>query len=104
MERITDVTDDVELAAALGSDEVGIARLRGALGGRSNEILRDMIAHDCDLFVRLLDGSFREYQRSGGAVVAGDRSARLAGPADLLRVVEQPLAREPARRLRACPR
>src|ERR1700753_965126 len=23
-----------------------------------------MIAHDCDLFVRLLDGSFSEYQRS----------------------------------------
>ena len=28
------------------------------------DILADMIAHDCDLFVRLLDGSFREYQRS----------------------------------------
>ncbi|HEX3477756.1 MAG TPA: hypothetical protein VHT91_22195 [Kofleriaceae bacterium] len=61
--RITDVTDDDALAAALG-DAAAVARLRGALGPRSSDILRDMIAHDCDLFVRLLDGSFREYQRS----------------------------------------
>ncbi|MGE0872452.1 MAG: hypothetical protein AB7P03_28110, partial [Kofleriaceae bacterium] len=61
--RIDDVTDDVALAGALG-DDVAVARLRGALGPRSSDILRDMIAHDCDLFVRLLDGSFREYQRS----------------------------------------
>ncbi len=61
--RITDVGDDAALAAALG-DAAAVARLRGALGPRSNDILRDMIAHDCDLFVRLLDGSFREYQRS----------------------------------------
>ncbi len=61
--RISDVADDAALAAALGTDEVGVARLRGALGPSSNDILRDMIAHDCDLFVRLLDGSFREYQR-----------------------------------------
>src|SRR5688572_5417911 len=62
--RINDVTDDAAIAAALGSDEAGVARLRGALGPSSDQILRDMIAHDCDLFVRLLDGSFREYQRS----------------------------------------
>ena len=61
--RITDVDDDEALAAALG-DAAAVARLRGALGPRSSVILRDMIAHDCDLFVRLLDGSFREYQRS----------------------------------------
>ena len=61
--RISDVTDDTALAGALG-DDAAVARLRGALGPRSNDILRDMIAHDCDLFVRLLDGSFREYQRS----------------------------------------
>jgi hypothetical protein len=61
--RIEDVTDDAALAAAVGSDAVGVARLRGALGPSSDQILRDMIAHDCDLFVRLLDGSFREYQR-----------------------------------------
>jgi hypothetical protein len=61
--RISDVTDDVALANALG-DESAVIRLRGALGPRSNDILRDMLAHDCDLFLRLLDGSFREYQRS----------------------------------------
>ncbi|HEY5926814.1 MAG TPA: hypothetical protein VIV11_34240 [Kofleriaceae bacterium] len=62
--RINDVTDDAALAAALGCDDVDVARLRGALGPASDQILRDMIAHDCDVFVRLLDGSFREYQRS----------------------------------------
>src|SRR5262245_9601022 len=61
--RITDVGDDDALAAALG-DAAAVARLRGALGPQSTDILRDMITHDCDLFVRLLDGSFREYQRS----------------------------------------
>ncbi len=62
--RVTDVTDDAALAAAIGTDDVDVARLRGALGPSSDQILRDMIAHDCDVFVRLLDGSFREYQRS----------------------------------------
>jgi hypothetical protein len=61
--RITDVTDDVALASALGDAEA-VTRLRGALGPRSTDILADMIDHDCDMFVRLLDGSFREYQRS----------------------------------------
>src|SRR4029077_6324666 len=56
--RLVDVADDRALAVALGSDDEGVARLRGALGPASSEILRDIIAHDCDLFVRLLDGSF----------------------------------------------
>jgi hypothetical protein len=62
--RISDVTDDAALAGALGTDEEGVARLRGALGPSSDDILREIIAHDCDVFVRLLDGSFSEYQRS----------------------------------------
>ena len=62
--RITDVGDDIQLGDAVGVDASGVAKLRGALGPRSNDILREMIAHDCDVFVRLLDGSFREYQRS----------------------------------------
>lgn len=66
MNRTKDVTDDIALAAALGTDDVGIARLRGALGPSSNAILADMINHDCDLFVRLLDGSQREYQKQAG--------------------------------------
>ena len=61
--RISDVANDEALAQALGAAEP-VLRLRGALGPRSNDILHDMISHDCDLFVRLLDGSFREYQRS----------------------------------------
>ena len=61
--RITDVDDDVALAAALG-DPGEVARLRQALGPASSAILRDVLDHDCDLFLRLLDGSFREYQRS----------------------------------------
>src|SRR5262245_15189737 len=61
--RITEVGDDVALADALG-EPASVARLRGALGPRSTDILKEILAHDCDLFVRLLDGSFREYQRS----------------------------------------
>ena len=61
--RISDVSDDIALAAAIGDAEA-VLRLRGALGPRSNAILGEMIEHDCDVFVRLLDGSFREYQRS----------------------------------------
>jgi hypothetical protein len=61
--RIQDVTDDDALAGALG-DPDAVARLRGALGPQSSAILGEMLDHDCDLFVRLLDGSFREYQRS----------------------------------------
>jgi len=60
----SDVGNDARLATALGTDEAGVARLRGGLGGGSDQILREMIAHECDVFVRLLDGSFREYQRS----------------------------------------
>jgi hypothetical protein len=61
--RISDVDDDGALADALGG-QVDVERLRGALGPSSSEILRDILSHDCDLFLRLLDGSFREYQRS----------------------------------------
>jgi hypothetical protein len=61
--RVADVSDDSALVAVLG-DDAAVARLRGALGPRSTDILRDLVAHESDLFVRLLDGSFREYQRS----------------------------------------
>ena len=61
--RISDVTDDAALTAAL-DDPDGVRRLRGALGPRSSDILTDMLDHDCDLFLRLLDGSFHNYQRS----------------------------------------
>jgi hypothetical protein len=61
--RISNVRDDAALAAALGGEEP-TARLRAALGARYYDILGEMLAHECDIFVRLLDGSFREYQRS----------------------------------------
>ena len=60
-----------------------------------------MIAHDCDLFVRLLDGSFREYQRSAQRWWNAIAPAVPQGRPGVLRLVEHPLAREPARRLRA---
>jgi hypothetical protein len=53
-----------ELAALLGIDAEGVATLRAALGAGWREVLAEIAAHDCDIFVRLLDGSFREYQRS----------------------------------------
>src|SRR5687767_5084183 len=53
--RIRDVSDDAALAGALG-EAAAVARLRGALGPQSSDILREMLDHDCDLFVRLLDG------------------------------------------------
>jgi hypothetical protein len=62
--RLDDVDNDAAVAAALGIDAHGVSRLRGALGPRSSQTLRDMMSHDCDVFVRLLDGSYREYQRS----------------------------------------
>ncbi len=62
--RVGDPTDDKVLAEAIGVDLPNIAKLRGALGHRSSEILGEMLAHDCDMFIRLLDGSFREYARS----------------------------------------
>ncbi len=42
----------------------GVALLRAALGPSWHEALLEMASRPCDLFLRLLDGSFREYQRS----------------------------------------
>lgn len=63
MSRITDFKDDDALAAALGTDGPGMTRLRSALGSRSSEVLGAMATNECDVSVRLLDGSLREYQR-----------------------------------------
>jgi hypothetical protein len=56
--------DDAALTAALGIDAAGLATLRAALGDQWRKRLVYMIDHECDLSMRLLDGSFREYQRS----------------------------------------
>jgi hypothetical protein len=55
---------EAELAALLGIDTEGMATLRAALGAGWRAVLAEIADHDCDLFIRLLDGSFREYQRS----------------------------------------
>ncbi|MEZ4359669.1 MAG: hypothetical protein R3B48_05770 [Kofleriaceae bacterium] len=60
----SDLSDDAALIAALGIDAPGLETLRAALGERWRERLAYMLAHECDLSLRLLDGSFREYQRS----------------------------------------
>lgn len=60
----SDLDDDSALTAALGIDAAGLATLRAALGERWRDRLGHMITHECDLSMRLLDGSFREYQRS----------------------------------------
>lgn len=57
--------DDDALAEALGTDAGGVGFLRAALGGGWHDGLVDLASHELDLTMRLLDGSFREYQRSG---------------------------------------
>lgn len=60
----SDLDDDAALTAALGIDAAGLITLRAALGESWRDRLRYMLDHECDLSMRLLDGSFREYQRS----------------------------------------
>jgi hypothetical protein len=52
------------LLAKLGLDPVDAARLPGALGPSWRDAIELMAAHECDLSVRLLDGSFTQYQTS----------------------------------------
>jgi hypothetical protein len=56
--------DDVTLSGALGTDTDGIRMLRAALGAGWAEGIASIASTNLDLTVRLLDGSFREYQRS----------------------------------------
>jgi hypothetical protein len=53
-----------ELAAQLGLEGVGLDTLRAALGAGWRELLAEIARRKSDLHIRLLDGSFREYQRS----------------------------------------
>jgi hypothetical protein len=55
--------DDALLEQHLGVDG-GVATLRAALGAGWHETLLEMAGREADLMIRLLDGSFREYQRS----------------------------------------
>ena len=56
--------DDVALAGALGTDSDGVRMLRAAFGSSWADGLAALARHELDLTIRLLDGSFREYQRS----------------------------------------
>jgi hypothetical protein len=56
--------DDATLAAHLGVDLDGLGTLKAALGATWRDVVAEMLAHDCDVSVQLLDGSFREYQRT----------------------------------------
>jgi hypothetical protein len=56
--------DDDAVAAQLGLGADAPAILRAALGPIWRDTLAVIAHRECDLLVRLLDGSFREYQRS----------------------------------------
>lgn len=62
--QASDLDDDAALTAALGIDAAGLATLRAALGEAWRDRLVYLLDHECDLSMRLLDGAFREYQRS----------------------------------------
>ncbi len=53
-----------EAISLLGVDADGLAILRAALGSDWLRQLGTIAARECDLRIRLLDGSYREYQRS----------------------------------------
>jgi hypothetical protein len=59
-----DPRDDATLGSALGVSPAGVATLRAALGVHRPDAIDDLVQRECDLSIRLLDGSFREYQRS----------------------------------------
>ncbi len=68
-----------ELAAALRVPEADLARLREAFGARAVASLADLARRPLDLRVRLLAGSFAEYQRAAQLWWEGVEEAYLAG-------------------------
>src|SRR5450432_1986804 len=59
-----DAADDETIASWLGVERSSLATLRAALGPGWRGALGEIQAREQDLLIRLLDGSFREYQRS----------------------------------------
>jgi hypothetical protein len=53
-----------ELSRALGLDAAGVATLQAALGARWQAALAEIAAREADLSIRLLNGSFAQYQRA----------------------------------------
>ncbi len=68
--------DDAALAARLDIDKEGLATLRAALASGFAEGLAAIAQREMDLTVRLLDGSFSEYQRSASTWWRAIESAR----------------------------
>ena len=56
--------DEVALRTVLGVSADDVALLRAGLGVEWQDILAAIASRPCELAMRLLDGSFREYQRS----------------------------------------
>jgi hypothetical protein len=70
-----------ELASALHVPEAEVARLREAFGARAEATLADLARRPLDLRVRLLAGSFAEYQRAAQLWWEGVEEAYLSGAA-----------------------
>jgi len=56
--------ETAELSRVLGIDAQGMSTLQAALGVNWEPSLREMAAREADFFIRLLNGSFSEYQRA----------------------------------------
>jgi hypothetical protein len=63
-ERLAGQRGPLDVAAALELDDGGMATLRAALGADYDEALAAMRVHAADLRLRLIAGSFTEYQRA----------------------------------------
>ncbi len=79
--------DDAALAAAMRLDAADVNTLRRAFEGRFDGDIAEMQARPCDLTMRLLAGSFLEYQRAArrwwhgiGPVYAGPTAPRQPRP------------------------
>ncbi len=61
--HLTGPFEELALARALGLETDAVRTLRAALGASWQDALAAIARTECDLSIRLLDGSFREYQR-----------------------------------------
>jgi hypothetical protein len=62
--RLDSFDDSAAVAEGLGITPEELISLQAALGPKWRAVLAEMTGGECDLSMRLLDGSFREYQRS----------------------------------------
>ena len=99
---IDDDPTPVDCAAALGGSEEDWSRLRSAWRASWGERMRDVADRRLNLRVRMLGGSAVGYARMTRRwwrpVRRDAPGAPARGPADLLRLLQRPLDREPASR------